>query len=124
MKYKKFKLTENEYNHIKSELKREPNDFELHLFSATYSEHCSYKHSKELLKLLPRENAVFPFENAGGIKVGDHVILFKMESHNHPCAVEPFNGSATGIGGIIRDVLAMNARPIALCNSLKFGEEL
>ncbi|HNW25988.1 MAG TPA: phosphoribosylformylglycinamidine synthase subunit PurL [Candidatus Gastranaerophilaceae bacterium] len=123
MKYKKFKLTENEYNHIKSELKREPNDFELHLFSATYSEHCSYKHSKELLKLLPRENAVFPFENAGGIKVGDHVILFKMESHNHPCAVEPFNGSATGIGGIIRDVLAMNARPIALCNSLKFGDK-
>ncbi len=121
MKYKKFKLTENEYNKIKSELKREPNDFELHLFSATYSEHCSYKHSKELLKLLPRKNAVFPYENAGGIKIGNHVILFKMESHNHPCAVEPFNGAATGIGGIIRDILAMNARPIALCNSLKFG---
>lgn len=95
--------------------------FELYLFSATYSEHCSYKHSRELLKLLPREGSIYPDENAGGIKIGEHAILFKMESHNHPCAVEPFNGAATGIGGIIRDVLAMNARPIALCNSLKFG---
>jgi len=127
MKFKKFKLTENEYEHIKSTLKREPSDFELHLFSATYSEHCSYKHSKELLKLLPREvgpnKAIFYEENAGGVEIGDHAILFKMESHNHPCAVEPFNGAATGIGGIIRDVLAMNARPIALCNSLKFGSD-
>lgn len=121
MKYKDFKLTKTEYEYIKKVLKRNPNNFELHLFSATYSEHCSYKHSKDLLKLLPRKNAKFPHENAGGIKIGKHVILFKMESHNHPCAVEPFNGAATGIGGIIRDVLAMNARPIALCNSLKFG---
>lgn len=114
-------ITENEFEYVKKELRREPNDFELALFSATYSEHCSYKHSKELLKLLPRENAIYPDENAGGIKIGAHAILFKMESHNHPCAVEPFNGAATGVGGIIRDVLAMNARPIALCNSLKFG---
>lgn len=114
-------ITEQEYDYIKSELKREPNDFELHLFSATYSEHCSYKHSRELLKLLPRDGAIFTDENAGGIEIGEHAILFKMESHNHPCAVEPFNGAATGIGGIVRDVLAMNARPIALCNSLKFG---
>ena len=114
-------ITQNEYEHIKKSLGREPNNFELQLFSATYSEHCSYKHSKELLKLLPRENAIFYEENAGGIELGEHAILFKMESHNHPCAVEPFNGAATGVGGIIRDVLAMNARPIALCNSLKFG---
>lgn len=114
-------ITKNEYDYVKSHLGREPNDFELHLFSATYSEHCSYKHSKELLKLLPKQGAIFTDENAGGIEIGEHAILFKMESHNHPCAVEPFNGAATGIGGIIRDVLAMNSRPIALCNSLKFG---
>jgi len=114
-------ITRKEFEYIKKELGREPNDFELHLFSATYSEHCSYKHSKELLKLLPREGAIFTDENAGGIEIGEHAILFKMESHNHPCAVEPFNGAATGVGGIVRDVLAMNARPIALCNSLKFG---
>ena len=120
MKFKGL-ITEQEYDYIKSQLKRIPTDFELHLFSATYSEHCSYKHSKELLKLLPRKGAIFTDENAGGIEIGEHAILFKMESHNHPCAVEPFNGAATGIGGIIRDVLAMNARPIALCNSLKFS---
>lgn len=122
MRFKQFKLTKNEYEHIKKSLGREPNDFELHLFSATYSEHCSYKHSRELLKTLPRTNAIFYNENAGGIEIGEHAILFKMESHNHPCAVEPFNGAATGVGGIIRDILAMNARPIALCNSLKFGQ--
>lgn len=122
MRYNDFKLTKNEYEYIKWHLRREPNDFELYLFSATYCEHCAYKHSKELLKKLPRRNAIFYAENAGGIEVGSHAILFKMESHNHPCAVEPFNGAATGIGGIIRDVLAMNARPIALCNSLKFGQ--
>lgn len=110
-----------EYQHICKELKRAPNNFELMLFSATYSEHCSYKHSKTLLSQLPREGAIFPFENAGGFEIGEHAILFKMESHNHPCAVEPYNGAATGVGGIIRDVLAMNARPIGLCNSLKFG---
>ena len=127
MRYKQFKITKNEYEHIKSNLNREPNDFELHLFSATYCEHCAYKHSKGLLGLLPREvagkKAIFCDENAGGVEIGDHAILFKMESHNHPCAVEPFNGAATGIGGIVRDVLAMNARPIALCNSLKFGSQ-
>lgn len=114
MKYKKY---------ITEKLNREPNEFELHLFSATYSEHCGYLHSKELLKLLPKDNAVFTSENAGGIRIGAHAVLFKMESHNHPCAVEPFNGAATGIGGIVRDVLAMNARPVALCNSLKFGDD-
>lgn len=120
MRYKGL-ISEFEYEHVKSVLKREPNDFELMLFSAAYSEHCSYKHSREFLKLLPRKGAIFPHENAGGIEIGEHAVLFKMESHNHPCAVEPFNGAATGVGGIIRDVLAMNARPIALCNSLKFS---
>lgn len=114
MKYKKY---------ITEKLNREPNEFELYLFSATYSEHCGYLHSRKLLKLLPKDKAVFASENAGGIRIGRHAVLFKMESHNHPCAVEPFNGAATGIGGIVRDVLAMNARPIALCNSLKFGDD-
>lgn len=114
-------ITKNEYDYICENLGREPSDFELNLFSATFSEHCSYKHSRNLLKLLSKDKAIFADENAGGIEIGEHAILFKMESHNHPCAVEPFNGAATGIGGIIRDVLAMNARPIALCNSLKFG---
>ena len=115
-------VSEEEFDYIEKKLGREPNEFELHLFSATYSEHCSYKHSKELLALLPRDGSIYADENAGGIVVGEHAILFKMESHNHPCAVEPYNGAATGVGGIIRDVLAMNARPIALCNSLKFGK--
>lgn len=114
MRFKKY---------IIEKLNRKPNDFELKLFGATFSEHCGYLHSKALLKELPREGAIFCDENAGGIEIGNHAIVFKMESHNHPCAVEPFNGAATGIGGIIRDVLAMNARPIALCNSLKFGED-
>lgn len=118
-------MTDKEFEYVKKVLGREPNDFEQYLFSATYSEHCSYKHSKGLLSLLPRKfengGAIYPYENAGGIEIGEHAILFKIESHNHPCAVEPFNGAATGIGGIVRDVLAMNARPIALCNSLKFG---
>jgi len=110
-----------EYDYIVKKLKRNPNDFELYLFSAMYSEHCGYKHSKKLLAGLRRDGAVFCDENAGGIEIGEHTVVFKIESHNHPSAVEPFNGAATGIGGIIRDILAMNARPIALMNSLKFG---
>ena len=110
-----------EYDFIAQKLGREPNDFELYLFSAMYSEHCGYKHSKKLLAGLYRHGGVFCDENAGGIEIGEHTLVFKIESHNHPSAVEPFNGAATGIGGIIRDVLAMNARPIALMNSLKFG---
>lgn len=109
-------------NYAETKLNRKLNEFEKSLFSATYSEHCGYLHSRKLLSNLYREGAVYFKENAGGFKLGSHAILFKMESHNHPCAVEPFNGAATGIGGIIRDVLAMNAEPIALCNSLKFGD--
>ncbi|MDD3420434.1 MAG: phosphoribosylformylglycinamidine synthase subunit PurL, partial [Candidatus Gastranaerophilales bacterium] len=108
-------------DYIVQKLKREPNELELYLFSAMYSEHCGYKHSRLLLQNLNREGGVFCSENAGGIEIGDYTVVFKIESHNHPSAVEPFNGAATGIGGIIRDILAMNARPVALMNSLKFG---
>lgn len=118
----KLNIKPFEYDYIVQKLSREPNEFELYLFSAMYSEHCGYKHSRLLLKNLYREGGVFCDENAGGVKIGDHTIVFKIESHNHPSAVEPFNGAATGIGGIIRDILAMNARPIALMNSLKFGQ--
>lgn len=117
----KLNIKPFEYDYIIQKLGRIPNDFELYLFSAMYSEHCGYKHSKLLLQNLYREGGVFCAENAGGVEIDDHTVVFKIESHNHPSAVEPFNGAATGIGGIIRDVLAMNARPIALMNSLKFG---
>jgi len=120
-KLKDLGLTAFEYNEIKKRLQRDPNTLELFLFSAMWSEHCGYKHSKKYLKLLPKKNSCFSGENSGGIKLGRHIIFFKTESHNHPSAVEPYQGAATGIGGILRDILAMNARPIALLNSLKFG---
>ena len=108
-----------EYNLIVDKLGREPNEFETYLFSAQWSEHCGYKHSKYYLKKL---NSSFESENAGYVEIGDNAIVFKVESHNHPSAVEPYQGAATGIGGIVRDVLAMGARPVALLNSLKFGD--
>lgn len=110
-----------EYDYIENILGRVPTDFELYIFSAAYSEHCGYKHSKNLINKLYKGNSIHSSENAGGINLGEYTIVFKTESHNHPSAVEPFNGAATGIGGIIRDVLAMNARPIALLNSIRFG---
>ena len=122
VKLKDLGLSAFEYNEIVKRLGRAPNELELYLFSAMWSEHCGYKHSKKYLKLLPSEGALFRDENAGGIRLGRHIIFFKTESHNHPSAVEPYQGAATGIGGILRDILAMNARPIALLNSLKFGE--
>jgi phosphoribosylformylglycinamidine synthase len=108
-----------EYNLIVDRLGREPNEFETYLFSAQWSEHCGYKHSKYYLKKL---NSSFESENAGYVEIGDKAIVFKVESHNHPSAVEPYQGAATGIGGIVRDILAMGARPVALLNSLKFGD--
>ena len=108
-----------EYNLIVDKLGREPNEFETYLFSAQWSEHCGYKHSKYYLKKL---NSSFESENAGYVEIGDNAIVFKVESHNHPSAVEPYQGAATGIGGIVRDILAMGARPVALLNSLKFGD--
>jgi len=119
--YQALNICEEEYKLIKDSIGREPNELETYLFSAMWSEHCGYKHSRKYLSRLPKSGSVLSEENAGGVQVGNHVIFFKAESHNHPSAVEPFQGAATGIGGIIRDVLALGARPIALLDSLKFG---
>jgi phosphoribosylformylglycinamidine synthase len=119
-------LTEAEFELIRDELGREPNDVELAVFSLMWSEHCAYKHSKKLLRTLPTEGprlALGPGENAGAVEVaGGWVVAFKVESHNHPSAVEPFQGAATGVGGILRDIFAIGARPIAVLDSLRFGE--
>lgn len=119
--HKKLNISDDEYSEITRRLKREPNELETYLFSAMWSEHCGYKHSRKYLSRFPGGGAVSAGENAGGVVINDHVVVFKVESHNHPSAVEPFQGAATGIGGIIRDILAMGARPIALLDSLKFG---
>ncbi len=120
-------LTREEYAMVVEKLDgRAPNQVELAMFSLLWSEHCSYKHSKKLLMTLPTEGpAVFmgPGENAGAVDVGDGwAVAFKVESHNHPSAVEPFQGAATGVGGILRDIFALGARPIAVLDSLRFGE--
>jgi phosphoribosylformylglycinamidine synthase len=118
-------LTRDEYGLIVKLIGREPNLTELGVFSAMWSEHCSYKSSKFYLKQLPTKgkNVVQgPGENAGIIDIGDgQVIVFKIESHNHPSFIEPFQGAATGVGGILRDIFTMGARPIALLDSLRFG---
>ena len=119
-------LSEAEYRRIVEELDRDPTPVELGMFGALWSEHCGYKHSRALLSLFPTRSprVLLPpgEENAGAIDIGDGLaIVFKIESHNHPSAVEPFQGAATGVGGIVRDILAMGARPIALMNSLRFG---
>ncbi len=115
----------DEYKKIKDLLGREPNLLELGIFSAMWNEHCSYKSSKLHLKKLPTKNNIViqgPGENAGVIDVGDNdAIIFKIESHNHPSFIEPHQGAATGVGGILRDVFTMGARPIALMNSIHFG---
>jgi phosphoribosylformylglycinamidine synthase subunit PurL len=119
-------LTEGEYGGIVERLGREPNQVELAMFSLMWSEHCAYKHSKKLLRTLPVDGpklVLGPGENAGAVDVGDGwAVAFKVESHNHPSAVEPFQGAATGVGGILRDVFAIGARPIAVLDSLRFGE--
>lgn len=118
-------LTDDEYDDIKSILGREPNRTELAMYSVMWSEHCSYKSSKMYLRNLPTEAPwvlVGPGENAGVVDVGDGIaVALRIESHNHPSAVEPFQGAATGAGGILRDVFTMGARPIALMDSLRFG---
>ncbi|HEU5252589.1 MAG TPA: phosphoribosylformylglycinamidine synthase subunit PurL [Solirubrobacterales bacterium] len=125
-KYRELGLTDSEYELIVEKLGREPNDVELAMFSLLWSEHCAYKHSRKLLRRLPTEGervVMGPGENAGAVDVGDgYAVAFKVESHNHPSAVEPFQGAATGVGGIMRDVFAIGARPIALLDSLRFGE--
>ncbi len=119
--YSELGLTDNEYKEVIRQLGREPNLTETYLFSAMWSEHCGYSHSRKYLSRFPKDGSMHAEENAGGVRIGDQVVFFKAESHNHPSAVEPFQGAATGIGGIIRDVLALGARPVALLNSLKFG---
>jgi len=123
--WEKEGLSEAEYNMIVDLLERKPTETELGIFGVMWSEHCSYKNSKLILKTLPTEGACVlqgPGENAGIIDIGDNqAISFKIESHNHPSAVEPFQGAATGVGGIIRDIFTMGARPIATLNSLRFG---
>jgi phosphoribosylformylglycinamidine synthase subunit PurL len=119
-------LSSDEYERILGILGREPTFTELGVFSAMWSEHCGYKNSKPLLRTLPTKAPWVlqgPGENAGVIDVGDGLaVAFKIESHNHPSAVEPYQGAATGVGGILRDVFTMGARPIAVLNSLRFGE--
>ncbi|HEX2602374.1 MAG TPA: phosphoribosylformylglycinamidine synthase subunit PurL [Gemmatimonadaceae bacterium] len=118
-------LTTGEYDRLVAMLGREPTFTELGIVSALWSEHCSYKHSRPVLKNLPTTAPYVlqgPGENAGVISIGDGLaVAFKIESHNHPSAVEPYQGAATGVGGILRDVFTMGARPIAMLNSLRFG---
>ncbi len=110
-------LTRDEYALVCEKLGRAPNQVELAMFSLLWSEHCAYKHSKKLLRTLPTEGprvVMGPGENAGAVDVGGRLaVAFKVESHNHPSAVEPFQGAATGVGGILRDIFAIGARPIA-----------
>jgi phosphoribosylformylglycinamidine synthase subunit PurL len=124
--HRELGLTDAEYDGICERMGREPNALELAVFSLMWSEHCAYKHSKKLLRMLPTEGPhilMGPGENAGVVDVGDGLAAaFKVESHNHPSAVEPFQGAATGVGGILRDIFAVGARPIAVLDSLRFGE--
>ncbi len=119
-------LSDEEYARIKTLLGRDPNLVELGIFSVMWSEHCSYKSTRAHLKKLPTKAPWViqgPGENAGVIDIGDgDAAIFKMESHNHPCFIEPYQGAATGVGGIMRDVFTMGARPIAMMNALRFGE--
>ncbi|TMK79697.1 MAG: phosphoribosylformylglycinamidine synthase subunit PurL [Actinobacteria bacterium] len=119
-------LADGELDRIRELLAREPNHFELAVFSLLWSEHCAYKHSAPLLRRFPTSSPRVlqgPGENAGVVDLGEgEAVAFKVESHNHPSAVEPFQGAATGIGGILRDIVAMGARPIALLDGLRFGK--
>lgn len=123
--YRQFGLTEEEYQKIIKLMGRQPNYVETGIYSVMWSEHCSYKSSKPVLKRFPTSGPRVlqgPGENAGIVDIGDNqAVVFKIESHNHPSAIEPYQGAATGVGGIIRDVFTMGARPVALLNSLRFG---
>src|SRR5215471_15751834 len=123
----KHNLTPEEFEKLRAILGRDPSYTELGIFSVMWSEHCSYKNSRPLLKTFPTRSSKILVgageENAGIIDIGDGLaIAFKIESHNHPSAVEPFQGAATGVGGIIRDIFTMGARPICSVNSLRFGQ--
>ncbi len=125
-RYRQLGLTDYEYELICERLGREPNTVELAMLSLMWSEHCAYKHSRKLLRRLPTggpQVVLGPGENAGAVDVGGGLaVAFKVESHNHPSAVEPFQGAATGVGGILRDIFAVGARPIAVLDSLRFGD--
>ena len=124
--HRRLGLIDDEVDAIHDRLGRGPNDLELAMFSVMWSEHCSYKSSRPLLRTLPTEGegiVVGPGENAGVISIGDGLaVAFKIESHNHPSAVEPYQGAATGVGGILRDIFTMGARPIAVLDALRFGD--
>ncbi len=124
--HRRLGLTDDELVAIREKLDRQPNDLELAIFSVMWSEHCSYKSSKPLLRTLPTSGAgvvAGPGENAGVVAIGDGLaVAFKIESHNHPSAVEPYQGAATGVGGILRDIFTMGARPIAVLDALRFGD--
>lgn len=124
--YREIGLTDDEYRRVVEILGRKPNWTETGLYSVMWSEHCSYKNSKPVLRRFPTKGPRVlqgPGEGAGIVDIGDNqAVVFKIESHNHPSAIEPYQGAATGVGGIIRDVFSMGARPIALLNSLRFGE--
>ncbi|MBF0813186.1 phosphoribosylformylglycinamidine synthase subunit PurL [Staphylococcus saprophyticus] len=124
--YKDMGLSETEYEKVCEILGKEPNFTEIGIFSVMWSEHCSYKHSKPFLTQFPTSGEhvlMGPGEGAGVVNIGDNqAVVFKVESHNHPSAVEPYQGAATGVGGIIRDIVSIGARPINLLNSLRFGE--
>ncbi|MBA2364616.1 MAG: phosphoribosylformylglycinamidine synthase II, partial [Chloroflexia bacterium] len=118
-------LSREEYDLAVRLLGREPNTVELGVLGAMWSEHCGYKNSRPLLGMFPSEGPDAlqgPGENAGAVRLGGGLAaVFKVESHNHPSAIEPYQGAATGVGGIVRDIFTMGARPVALLNSLRFG---
>ncbi|GAA4725532.1 phosphoribosylformylglycinamidine synthase subunit PurL [Brevibacillus fulvus] len=124
--YRELGMTDEEFQRVLDLLGRQPNWTEIGLYSVMWSEHCSYKNSKPVLRRFPTKGERVlqgPGEGAGIVDIGDNqAVVFKIESHNHPSAIEPYQGAATGVGGIIRDVFSMGARPIALLNSLRFGE--
>ena len=123
--HRRLGLKDDEYDRIVAALGREPNRTELAMYSVMWSEHCSYKSSKVHLKTLPTEGPavlVGPGQDAGAVDIGDGIaVVFKMESHSHPSAIEPYQGAATGVGGIVRDIISMGARPVALLDPLMFG---
>jgi phosphoribosylformylglycinamidine synthase len=124
--WREVALSDDEYERIVELLGREPTPVELGMFGAMWSEHCGYKHSRPLLRQLPTKAPWVlqgPGENAGAVDIGDGLaVVFKVESHNHPSAVEPREGAATGVGGIVRDIFTMGARPVAILDSLRFGQ--
>ncbi|MEP6758577.1 MAG: AIR synthase related protein, partial [Actinomycetota bacterium] len=123
--HRRLGLKDDEFDQIIATLGREPNRAELAMYSVMWSEHCSYKSSKIHLKTLPTEGPavlVGPGQDAGAVDIGDgDAAVFKMESHSHPSAIEPYQGAATGVGGIVRDIISMGARPVALLDPLMFG---